>query len=325
MVSFPTKRLRRRRHSEKIRRFFCETPLSIEDLILPVFVTEKHSEPNAIPTLPGHFQWPLSHLPRLIEQVGKKQISSLILFGIPKSKDSQGSAAYAEDGIIPKALSLIKRENPGILTLADICLCEYTDHGHCGILASDTNTPDPEVDNDATLPLLARAAVVYAQAGADILAPSDMMDGRVKAIRNALDAARLNHAPIISYAAKFASCFYGPFREAAQSAPRMGNRKGYQMSVANFDEAIEEIATDLEEGADGVIIKPAISSLDIIHQARVQFHCPITAYQVSGEYCMIRSCAEKGWIDLKGTMLESLTAIKRAGARRIISYFALDY
>jgi porphobilinogen synthase len=270
-------------------------------------------------SMPGVFQLSVDELVREAGEVHNLGIPAIILFGIPESKDAEGSTGYDPDGIVPTAIRAIKAEVPYLLVWADVCLCEYTDHGHCGLL-----TPDGEVDNDATLPLLARAAVVYAQAGADAVAPSDMMDGRVAAIREALDAESLTDTPIVSYAAKYSSAYYGPFRDAAHSAPAFGDRRAYQMDPPNSDEALGEVALDLEEGADIVMVKPAGPYLDIIRRVKETFGVPTAAYQVSGEYSLIKAAADKGWLDERRVALESLIGIKRAGADIILSYFAKD-
>jgi porphobilinogen synthase len=245
-------------------------------------------------------------------------VPGVILFGIPKSKDAQGSEAYDPDGIVPRAVRALKKEIPDLLVWADVCMCEYTDHGHCGIIR------EGEVDNDATLPLLAKAAEVYAKAGADVIAPSDMMDGRVAVIREALDETGLSHVAIASYAAKYASAFYGPFREAAESTPQFGDRRGYQMDPANVDEALREVALDLEEGADIVMVKPALAYLDVIARVKDEFPVPVAAYNVSGEYSLVKAAAEKGWVDEDRIIAETLLSIRRAGADIILTYFAKD-
>jgi len=266
--------------------------------------------------MPGHAQLSVDEAVREAEMLASRGVGGVILFGIPAKKDPEGHEGYDPDGIVPRALRALKQAVPDLLLWADVCMCEYTDHGHCGVLAGD------EVDNDRTLPLLARAAVVYAQAGADIVAPSDMMDGRVGAIRGALDKAGLAATPIVSYAAKYASAFYGPFREAAESAPQFGDRRGYQMDPANAAEALREVALDLEEGADIVMVKPALPYLDIIRRVKDRFGVPVAAYNVSGEYSMIKAAGQLGWMDAERAALESLVAIRRAGADIILTYFA---
>ncbi len=285
----------------------------------PLFVVPGEGIREPVGSMPGVFQLSVDELVREAGEVHNLGIPAIILFGIPESKDAEGSTGYDPDGIVPTAIRAIKAEVPYLLVWADVCLCEYTDHGHCGLL-----TPDGEVDNDATLPLLARAAVVYAQAGADAVAPSDMMDGRVAAIREALDAESLTDTPIVSYAAKYSSAYYGPFRDAAHSAPAFGDRRAYQMDPPNSDEALGEVALDLEEGADIVMVKPAGPYLDIIRRVKETFGVPTAAYQVSGEYSLIKAAADKGWLDERRVALESLIGIKRAGADIILSYFAKD-
>lgn len=308
---------RRLRSSEALRGMIRETRLVPQDLIQPYFVVEADPETRApIASMPGQYQLGLKEL--LIE-VGKAVnagLHSLILFGIPTQKDACGSQAYAVDGIVQESIRRIKDAHPELLVVADTCLCEYTDHGHCGLIS-----PAGEVMNDPTLELLARTAVAQAQAGADIIAPSDMMDGRVQAIRQALDANGFLHTPIMSYAVKYASAFYGPFRDAAESAPKFGNRKTYQMDPANAREGLREAAADVAEGADILMVKPGLPYLDIIHQVRERFDVPVAAYQVSGEYSQIKAAAQNGWIDETAVVLESLIALKRAGADIILSYF----
>ena len=318
MSRFPELRLRRLRRTPGLRRLFRETELNAGDFIYPLFVVEGDGGAQAIPSMPGVLRHTLASLPGEIDEIVRLGIGAVILFGIPASKDEQGSSGLDPEGIVPRAVRLIKRQAPELTVITDVCLCEYTSHGHCGLVSGG------EVDNDATLPLLGRMAVVHAQAGADIIAPSDMMDGRVAAIRNALDETGFSHIPILAYSAKYASAFYGPFREAACSAPGFGDRRGYQMDPANALEAMREISADLDEGADAVMVKPALSYLDIVRQARDSFDCPIVAYNVSGEYSMIKAMAERGWGDEKRLALEVLTSIKRAGADVIITYHAKD-
>ena len=317
-MSFPVHRLRRLRSSEAIRRLVRETRLEPAGLVLPLFVCPGEGVRREIGAMPGNYQLSIDELVRECGQVQSLGIGGIILFGIPESKDELASGAYAEDGIVQRALRAVKKEIPRLLVITDVCNCEYTSHGHCGKVV------DGDVDNDATLEWLAAAAVSHARAGADIVAPSDMMDGRVAAIRGALDAAGYQKIPILSYAAKFASVFYGPFREAAESAPRFGDRRGYQMDPANAREAMHEIELDLDEGADIVMVKPAMPCLDLIRLARDRFLVPIAAYQVSGEFSMIIAAAQNGWLDRERAMMESLTAIRRAGAGIILTYFAKD-
>lgn len=295
-----------------------ETELSPGDFIYPLFVVEGRGIRRPIASMPDVFNLSIENAVEEAKLVKSLGIPSVVLFGIPDQKDALGSGAYAAQGVTQRALSEIKSAVPELQLVADICLCEYTDHGHCGVIENQ------EVHNDQTLPLLARMAVSCAQAGADIIAPSDMMDGRVGALRRALDEARFENTPILSYAAKFASGFYGPFREAAQSTPKFGDRRGYQMDPANAREALREVAQDIEEGADMVMVKPALSYLDIIHQVKARFDVPVAAYNVSGEYAMLKAAAQNGWIDGPRVMMEVLTSIKRAGADLILTYHALE-
>jgi porphobilinogen synthase len=315
---FPAVRPRRLRSGEAMRRLVRETTLDMADFIYPLFVAEGAGSDQPVGAMPGVTQWTLRSLPSEVETLAALGIPGVLLFGLPAAKDAAGSGAWAEDGIIQQAIRTVKRAAPELLVVADLCLCEYTSHGHCGILR------DGEVANDETLELLARTAVSQAAAGADIIAPSDMMDGRVGAIRRALDEAGFQGTPIMSYAVKYASGFYGPFREAAQSAPQFGDRRGYQMDPANAREALREAAQDLAEGADMLIVKPALSYLDIISRVRAATQVPLVAYNVSGEYAMVKAAAANGWIDEQRVVLEILTSIKRAGADIIISYHAKD-
>ena len=308
--------MRRLRASEPMRRLVRETMLDPAQFILPLFVCPGERVRREISAMPGNYQMSIDELVRECEEVQSLGIGGVILFGLPETKDETASGAYAEDGIVQRALRAIKQTTPGLLTLTDVCNCEYTSHGHCGKIV------DGDVDNDETLKWLSAAAVSHARAGADIVAPSDMMDGRVGAIRKALDAAGFPNTPILSYAAKFASVFYGPFREAAESAPQFGDRRSYQMDPANGREAMREIELDLEEGADMIMVKPAMPYLDLIWQARERFDVPLGAYQVSGEYSMIMAAGRNGWIDCERAMMESLTSIRRAGADFILTYFA---
>jgi porphobilinogen synthase len=318
MPVFPLKRLRRLRTTENMRRMVRETHVSVDDLIYPVFVTHDSTEPIA--SMPGLFRFNLRDLPAEAEKAVELGIPAIMLFGIPAQKDPMGTEAYAQDGIIPQALRILKKQfQDNLLLVPDICLCEYTSHGHCGILQGET------VDNDSTLLLLEKTAVVYAKAGADILAPSDMMDGRIGAIRSSLDTNGFSDRPIMAYSAKYASAFYGPFRSAADSTPQFGDRKSYQMDPANRIEAQREIDEDVEEGADIIMVKPALPCLDIIREASNRIHLPIAAYNVSGEYSMVKAAAQNGWLDERKTVMEILTAIKRAGADIILTYHALDF
>ncbi len=318
-MSFPEDRLRRLRRTATWRRLVRETVLSTDDLIFPMFIVPGENVATPISSMPGMAQLSVDRAVREARDVYELGIPAVILFGLPVHKDAEGSEGYDPDGIVPRAIRAIKEASPDLLVWADVCLCEYTDHGHCGVL-----TPEGEVDNDATLPLLGRAALAYAEAGADAVAPSDMMDGRVAAIRMMLDDKDLAHVPIVSYAAKYASAYYGPFREAAQSTPSFGDRRGYQMDPANSEEALREVELDIQEGADIVIVKPAGPYLDIVHMVKDTFGVPTAAYQVSGEYALIKAAAEKGWVDERRTALESLIGIKRAGADMILTYFAKD-
>jgi porphobilinogen synthase len=322
MVTFPIVRMRRLRRTETLRRMVRETTLSVHDFIYPMFVVPGEKQRQEVASMPSVFRVSVDELVRDAEEVAKLGIPAVLLFGIPERKDEWGSEAYDENGIIQRAVRALKRAVPDLVVITDVCLCEYTSHGHCGIVRE---TPGGfEVDNDATLELLAKTAVSQAAAGADIVAPSDMMDGRIKVIREALDENGFAHVPILSYAAKMASAFYGPFREAAESAPKFGDRRSYQMDFANKREALREIALDLEEGADIVMVKPALAYLDIIAAARERFEVPIAAYNVSGEYAMVKAAAKMGWLDEDRIVWEILTAIKRAGADLIITYFAKE-
>jgi porphobilinogen synthase len=315
-MSFPTVRSRRLRGSPALRRAVRETALEPGDFIYPLFVCPGEGVRREISAMPDNYQLSIDQLVVEAKEAAALGIAGIILFGLPESKDPQGSGAYADDGIVQRAIQAVKSEVDDLLVIADTCLCEYTSHGHCG------NVIDNDVDNDSTLDLLAKAAVSQARAGADIIAPSDMMDGRVGAIREALDDHGFEKTPILSYAAKYASVFYGPFREAAESAPQFGDRRSYQMDPANQREAMREIALDVEEGADIIMVKPAMPYLDVVFRAKQEFDLPVAAYQVSGEYSMIVAAARNGWLDLDRAMTESLTSIKRAGADLILTYFA---
>lgn len=315
-MPFPLQRPRRLRSSELIRRVVRENRLSPEQFILPLFACPGEGVRKEISSMPGNAQLSIDQLVREAETCRALGIGGIILFGIPETKDELATEAYAPAGITQRAVQALKREVPSLLVMTDVCNCEYTSHGHCGLIRNG------DVDNDATLEWLAKTAVSHAMAGADVVAPSDMMDGRVAAIRRALDEAGFSMTPILSYAAKYASVFYGPFREAAESAPQFGDRRSYQMDPANGREALREIALDLEEGADMIMVKPAMPYLDIIRAARESIDVPLGAYQVSGEFSMIMAAAANGWLDLDRTILESLTSIKRAGADFILTYFA---
>jgi porphobilinogen synthase len=315
-MPFPIHRPRRLRSSEQIRSLVRETRLAPTQFILPLFVCPGEGIRREIGSMPGNYQLSTDQLVLECEEVLSLGIGGVILFGLPETKDEEASGGYAEDGIVQRAIRALKAAVPKLLVMTDVCNCEYTSHGHCGKIVNG------DVDNDATLGWLAKSAISHARAGADIVAPSDMMDGRVAAIRAALDQDGFTSVPILSYAAKFASVFYGPFREAADSAPQFGDRRSYQMDPANAREAMREIALDLEEGADMIMVKPAMPYLDLIRDARVRFDVPIAAYQVSGEFSMIIAAARNGWIDQERAMMESLTSIHRAGADIILTYFA---
>jgi porphobilinogen synthase len=318
MPAFPIYRGRRLRRTEPLRRLVRETTLVPSQLVLPLFVRNGNGLRRPIGSMPGVSQTSPDELLRDATAAAEAGVGGVILFGIPDEKDAKGSEAWAENGAVQNAVRLLKKELPEIVVITDVCMCEYTDHGHCGILENG------EVMNDATLELLSRASVSHAAAGADVIAPSDMMDGRVAAIRSALDSNDFVSTPILSYAAKYASAFYGPFREAAESAPQTGDRKGYQMDSANADEALREVKADIEEGADAVMVKPAGPYLDVIARVKAETGYPVAAYEVSGEYAMICAAAERGWIDRDRAMMESLLGIRRAGADFILTYFAVD-
>ena len=317
-MAFPLTRLRRLRASPQLRALVRETELQAGDLIQPLFVRPGRRQRIAIGSMPGQSQLSIDEMLKEAEAVAKAGVPGVILFGIPEKKDAQATGAYAASGIVPRAVRALKKELPDLLVVCDVCLCEYMSHGHCGIVQAG------KVQNDPSLKLLARAAVAYVDAGADIVAPSDMMDGRVAAIRAALDARGHTETPIMSYAAKFASAFYGPFREAAESAPQFGDRKTYQMDAANGDEALREVALDVEEGADIVMVKPALAYMDLIRRVKERFQMPVAAYNVSGEYSMVKAAAKNGWLDERATALEILTGLRRAGADVILTYWAKD-
>ncbi len=315
---FPDYRPRRLRKNDNFRRMIRETALSVNDMVYPLFVVEGKGIKKPISSMPGNFQMSVDYLVKEAQKTKELGIPALLLFGIPEKKDEVASGAYSKNGIIQQAIARVKEKVPDILVITDVCLCEYTSHGHCGMLEQG------DVDNDPTLELLAETAVSHAKAGADMVAPSAMMDGQIGAIREALDEAGYGALPVMAYAAKYASCFYGPFREAAESAPQQGDRKSYQMDPANSDEAIREITLDVEEGADIIMVKPALAYLDIIRRAKEEFDLPLAAYNVSGEFSMIKAAANLGWLDGEKAMLESLLSIKRAGADIIITYFAQE-
>jgi len=315
-VTFPTQRGRRLRRTPGLRALARETRIAADQLVAPLFVHDAERGRAVIPSLHGHARLSPELAAEEAASLASLGVGSVLLFGIPAKKDAEGSGAWDDDGIVPQAIRAIKRRAPDLVVWADVCLCEYTDHGHCGILKGG------EVDNDASLPLLARAAVAYARAGADVVAPSDMMDGRVGALRAALDQAACTQTAIVSYAVKYASAFYGPFREAAGSTPKQGDRRGYQMDAANVREAVREAVADVEEGADALIVKPGLPYLDVVRAVREQVSVPVAAYQVSGEYAMLHAAAERGWLDLERAMWETTLGIRRAGADLVISYFA---
>ncbi len=315
---FPDYRPRRLRQSEAFRRMIRETVLTCDDLILPLFAVNGKNVENPIPSMPGHSQLSIDKLVVEAKKAFDLGIPAIILFGIPDKKDALGTSAYAAGGIVQKAVKAVKDKLPDLAVITDVCLCQYTDHGHCGVVEGN------RIDNDASLDLLARTALSHARAGADMVAPSDMMDGRVAEIRETLDEAGFSHTPIMSYAAKYCSAYYGPFRQAADSAPQFGDRRTYQMDPGNAIEAIREATMDVEEGADIIMVKPALAYLDIICRVRQEIDLPVAAYNVSGEYSMIKAAEKLGWIDGTRVMMETLTAIKRAGADMILTYFALD-
>jgi porphobilinogen synthase len=318
MTGFPSMRMRRLRQTAGLRALVRETRLHPSQLIVPLFVRPGTGVRRPIGSMPGVAQTSVDEMLRDAERAAALGVGGIILFGIPDTKDAEGSGGWDEHGPVAEGVRALKREFPHLVTITDVCMCEYTSHGHCGILRGES------VDNDATLELLAREAVCHAAAGVDVVAPSDMMDGRVAAIRTALDGAGYSHVPILSYAAKYASAFYGPFREAAESTPQFGDRRGYQMDIGNTNEALREVRADIAEGADAIMVKPAGPCLDIIRRVRDETDYPVSAYQVSGEYAMIKAAAANGWLDEKRAMMESLIAIRRAGADFILTYFAYD-
>ncbi len=312
------KRFRRLRSTEALRKLVRETRISPEEMIYPIFVMEGENIKNPVDSMPGVYQYSIDRLDEILEEVAESGIGGILIFGIPGEKDEVGSQAYHPDGITQRAVRYIKEKYPDMLIIADICLCEYTSHGHCGLVEGR------KILNDETLPLLAKMSVTLADAGADIIAPSDMMDGRVAYIRKALDESGYLDVPIMAYSAKFASGYYGPFRDAAHSAPQFGDRRSYQMDMCNKKEALREIEADIEEGADMYIVKPALAYLDVVEAAAQRFDLPIAVYNVSGEYAMVKAAAEKGWVDEKRIVMENLIAMKRAGANILITYHALE-
>jgi porphobilinogen synthase len=315
---FPDYRPRRLRQSENLRRMIRETSLSVNDLILPLFVIDGKDVKSPIPSMPGHFNLSIDNFLKTAQQAVDLGIPAIIIFGIPDKKDALGTQAYAENGIVQKATMAVKEKLPDLVAITDVCLCQYTDHGHCGIVAGDS------IDNDASLDLIARTALSHAKAGADMVAPSDMMDGRIGEIREILDENNFSQIPIMSYAAKYCSAYYGPFRDACDCAPKFGDRRTYQMDPGNALEAIREATMDIEEGADIIMVKPALAYLDIICRLREEIDLPLAAYNVSGEFSMIKAAEKMGWIDGSKVMMETLTAIKRAGADLILTYFAIE-
>ncbi len=318
MSGFPQLRMRRLRRSETLRALIRETKIDVGDLIYPLFVVEGSKAKQKISSMPGQYRFSSDLLAKEAEEIARSGIPAIILFGIPQKKDEVASQAYHPKGVIQQAIEAIKKATPHLLVVTDVCLCEYTSHGHCGVVV------DGDVDNDKTLELLAKTALSHAEAGADMVAPSDMMDGRVKAIRQALDGNGFQNIPIMAYAAKYASAFYGPFREAAESAPQFGDRRSYQMDPPNWREALREVEQDIAEGADIVMVKPGLPYLDVIRKVRDTFNYPVAAYSVSGEYAMVKAAAQQGWLDEKRIVVEMLTAIKRAGADIIITYYARE-
>ncbi len=323
-MHFPKYRPRRLRSNKLLRELIRETHLSVKDLIMPLFVRPGDGIKNEISSMPGNYQFSVDTLVEEVKEIATLGIPGVILFGIPSTKDESGTEAYADDGIIQKAIRAIKENVSDILVITDVCMCEYTNHGHCGYIKKDEKTGEYQIDNDETLKLLSKEALSHAEAGVDIVAPSDMMDGRVGAIRDILDDNGYDNIPIMSYAAKYASAYFGPFRDAAESPPSFGDRRTYQMDTPNSEEAIREVALDIDEGADIVMVKPALPYLDIIRLIKDQFGYPVAAYNVSGEYSMVKAAHEKGWLDEKAVALETLMSIKRAGADIILTYWAKD-
>jgi len=317
-MNYPITRLRRLRYNPVLREMLTETSVSVNDLVMPLFVCHGKNVKNPIKSMPGNYQLSIDLIVKECKEIYKFGVKSVLLFGIPEEKDEDGSVATHDDAIVQRAIKAIKKDIPELLIIADVCNCEYTTHGHCGTII------DGDVDNDTTVETLAKQALSFARVGADIIAPSDMMDGRVARIREVLDENGFYKIPIMSYAAKFASGFYGPFREAAESTPKHGNRNTYQMNPANSNEAVREVELDIIEGADIVMIKPAMSYLDVIYRVKNEFKMPVAAYSVSGEFSMIKAASEKDWIDEERVMMEVITSIKRAGADIIITYFAKD-
>ncbi len=323
-MQFPKYRPRRLRGNKLIRDLVSENHLSVKDLIMPLFVRPGNGIKNEISSMPGNYRFSVDTLVEEVKELASLGIPGVILFGIPSTKDELGTEAYADDGIIQKAVRAIKENVSDILVITDVCMCEYTNHGHCGYIKKDEKTGEYQIDNDETLKLLTKEALSHAEAGVDMVAPSDMMDGRVGAIRDVLDDNGYDNIPIMSYAAKYASAYFGPFRDAAESPPSFGDRRTYQMDTPNSEEAIREVALDIEEGADIIMVKPALPYLDIIRLVKDQFGHPVAAYNVSGEYSMVKAAHEKGWLDEKAVAMETLMSIKRAGADIILTYWAKD-
>ncbi len=323
-MQFPKYRPRRLRSNKLIRDLVRENHLSVKDLIMPLFVRPGNGIKNEISSMPGNYQFSVDTLVEEVKELASLGIPGVILFGIPSTKDELGTEAYADDGIIQKAVRAIKENVSDILVITDVCMCEYTNHGHCGFIKKDEKTGEHLIDNDETLKLLTKEALSHAEAGVDMVAPSDMMDGRVGAIRDILDDNGYDNIPIMSYAAKYASAYFGPFRDAAESPPSFGDRRTYQMDTPNSEEAMREVALDIDEGADIIMVKPALPYLDIIRLVKDQFGYPVAAYNVSGEFSMVKAAHEKGWLDEKAVALETLMSIKRAGADIILTYWAKD-
>jgi porphobilinogen synthase len=323
-MRYPIYRPRRLRANENLRRMIRETRLSTDNLIMPLFVRPGKGVRNKISSMPGNFQLSVDEVVKEAQMAADLGVPAVLLFGIPEKKDARGTHGYKKDNIVAKAIKAIKAKVDDLLVVTDVCLCEYTDHGHCGVVKKARGGKEFTVDNDATLELLARMALSHVEAGADMVAPSDMMDGRIGAVRNALDENGFEHIPIMAYSAKYASAFYGPFREAAESPPQFGDRRSYQMDPPNSDEAVREAALDIEEGADIIMVKPALPYLDIIYRVKQEFGYPVAAYHVSGEFSLIKAAAAKNWVDEQKIVLETLTSIRRAGADIIITYYAME-
>ncbi|MBI5118180.1 porphobilinogen synthase [Candidatus Poribacteria bacterium] len=323
-MRYPIYRPRRLRTNENLRRLIREINISADDLIMPLFVRPGKGVRNKISSMPGNFQLSVDELVKEGQKAVDLGIPAVILFGIPERKDAVGSEGYKKGNIVAKAVSALKDKVEDLIVITDVCLCEYTDHGHCGVVKKKKGGKDFSIDNDATLELLARMALSHVEAGADMVAPSDMMDGRIGAVRSALDAGGFLDTPIMAYAAKYASAFYGPFREAAESPPKFGDRRSYQMDPPNTDEAIREVALDIEEGADIVMVKPALPYLDVIYRVKQEFGYPVAAYNVSGEFSLVKAAAERKWVDEQKLVIEILTSIKRAGADMILTYHAME-